>query len=302
MLELDFAFINMLSHDKEGLVYKESFLNRLAPFFFAPRLQRLFKVEELNAQGCNIVLPLGPGNIAVMNPQYKTQVVETTSSYVSDYMLSALAVDRRLRSYFSASEHDYRIVFGDLFILALAYVLIDAWVARYDLDRVVLAGELNDCSDFLAAVCMLGVPVSIQNFHPTRYELLAYHLLYEKGLVLNTSYFNPYQFEKKDLVVYFDAGLYKMAVSIPQPFTIRLTDGSENLAPQIEQELRRHQLDFHLHHLAPILETGLLAKAGYFSLDEEENKAQESEGIDFLYLQKLGHQSGLWELFLDKVM
>ncbi|MDR1160484.1 MAG: hypothetical protein LBK69_07670, partial [Syntrophomonadaceae bacterium] len=269
MTDLDFAFINMLPQDKKRLGYKENLLNWVAPFFFMPRLQRLFRLKGLNTQGGNILLPLGPGQMAKMHEDYKKKVINYAFDFLSAYTLPVLAVDRRLKDIFSGNKNEYEIIYGDYFILALAYVLIHTTALKYPIDRIILAGSIDGCDEFLEAVCMLGLPVAIQNYNPVREEILAYNLLYSKGIALNVGFFDPYQITGKDIVIFFDSRLYEAALSVPRKFYIQLTDSSKNLAPRLEQEFRLNQLDFHLHHLAPILETCLLLKEGYFSLGNE---------------------------------
>ncbi|MDR1615435.1 MAG: hypothetical protein LBR98_00215 [Syntrophomonadaceae bacterium] len=302
MTDLDFAFINMLPHDKKRLGYKENLLNLLAPFFSPPRLQRFFRLKGLNTQGGNILLPLGPGQMAKMHEDYKKKVIKYAFDFLSAYTLPVLAVDRRLKNIFSKSKNNCGIIYGDYFILALAYVLIHAAVLKYPVDRIILAGSINGCYEFLEAVCMLGLPVAIQNYNPVHEEILAYNLLYSKGIVLNVGFFDPYQITDKDIVIFFDAQLYTAALSVPRKFYIQLTDSSENLAPLLEQELRLNRMDFRLHHLAPILETCLLLKAGYFSSGNEKTKTEPKKPVDFKILQKIGYDLCLWELFLDKAV
>jgi hypothetical protein len=40
MLDLDFAYLNLMSKDQEGLMYRRNILDKLIPLFFSPRVKK----------------------------------------------------------------------------------------------------------------------------------------------------------------------------------------------------------------------------------------------------------------------
>lgn len=298
MVELDFGFLNVLTDDRKGLVYQKFFLDRLAPIFFPLRVTRLLDIRGLDSRVCNMVLPLGPGNLQHLNPDKRQRMLEQSHHLVNDFQLLSLAVDRRLKKDFLQMECPYPIVFGDYFIEVLALVQTRRAIARYNVKKIVIVGESEHFPLFVEALAGFGLPVSIQSPHPTRYEVLAYRLLYEKGLAVTTSIFKPPHWEKGDLVV----GLVPFQNGTAYPvWRLNLDDESRGWAPELDAELQRSGLDSGLHHLAPLLESTLLAKAGYFQSDEEASKLRMKE-IKLAFLEELGSQMGIWDQFLDKAL
>ena len=73
------------------------------------------------------------------------------------------------------------LIFGDEFIKALAYTLIKHFLSHRQISKVVLVGRYR-WAGFIEEVSNLQVPVSIQSTCPSRYEIMIYRLMYEKGM------------------------------------------------------------------------------------------------------------------------
>jgi hypothetical protein len=295
MDDIDFGFFN-LAADKRGLAYEKFFLDRLAPFLFVPRLHSLIELPGLKAKGSNIKLPLGPQNIKTLDNNKRELLFQKTINLADRYHLQYLAVDRRLKKYFMDGKYAYPYVFGDKFIKALASALIKHWLGTRGADKIIITGNIRDLTDFIEDTASYGVPVSLQGFHPSRYEVLAHRLLYEKGLAVSTSMINPYQWGKGDLVVVFDEYYQRFSLVAPDAWFLSLYDNSRNLAPELENRFLRNGLDASIYTLAPVLESCILSKGGLI----KRNAELEMDNYSFLYLRELGEQLGLWEQFLDK--
>lgn len=305
MLELDFAFFNLKHNEKRGLVYRKYFLDRLGPVFFSPRVEKLIQLNGLNYQGCQISMPLGPENLNRIEPETRYLMLKRSTDIARDYHLPSLAVDRRLKPQLLELSNSFPLVFGDNFIKALAVALTAGILSRREIKRVVLVGETAYYPDFISAICALGIPLSIQSRFPAQYEVLTYRLLYGKGYAVSTSGINPHTWDKGDLVFIFDPREEGLAVAFPQVCTILLTNSSCGLAPELEAALDRNGIVNNLYNLAPIMETCMLAEAGFLSSDGENvwtNGASPEEGQKFLGLEQIGTELGLWELFLDKAI
>ncbi len=301
MFELDFAFYNLKNADRRGIFCQKFILDRLAPVLFSPRVERLIDLRDLGARGCNIMLPLGPGNLRMLEPETQENIVNKSTAILEDFKLPAMAVDRRHKKQFSELFSNLPLVFGDNFIKALASVLVRETLSRRDIKKLVVVGDTDYFLDFISEISNLGIPVSLQSDHPSRQEILAYHLLYEKGHAVSTSYIKPQHWQRGDLVLMIDQDRQQLAITYPQAFYLRLGNDVCNLALELEQRLQQNGIDRALHNLAPILEISLLAKAGIWDHDAEQNKAK-GEGQCFLFLQELGYELGLWDLFLDKAI
>ncbi|MDD2511192.1 MAG: hypothetical protein PHP26_10700 [Syntrophomonas sp.] len=302
MLDLDFAFFSLKNQDRRGLIYRKSILDRLAPLFFPPRVEKLIYLDGLNSRGCNISLPLGPGNLRLLDVEKQENISLRSAEILEAYQLPAMAVDRLHKEQLRPLFPSLPLVFGDNFIKALASVFVREILSRRGIRKLIITGETEYFSEFIAETAALGVPVSLQSTHPTRYEVLAYHLLYEKGQAVSTSYLKPANWERGELVLMFDPDRRQMAISSPRAFCIKFSDQVKGLSREMETHLAGNGIDPALHNLAPILEISLLAKAGLLGCSAEQNNAREEEGRKFLLLQELGKQTGLWELFLDKAI
>jgi hypothetical protein len=182
------------------------------------------------------------------------------------------------------------VVFGDHFISALAVVLIEKSLAFQDIKKIVLVGDVPDLYPLLINVARYHIPISVQNYHPVRNEILVHRLLYDKGLAVSNNYVNPRSWGKGDLVVSCEPGARSLAIASPEVFGIRLDDDSSGLAPELEQVLNKAGLNPKINTLAPILETCLLAEAGYSYPDGEDIHQA---------LIEIGDTIGIWEPFLD---
>lgn len=302
MLDLDFAFYSLKSTDRRGIFCQKFILDRLAPVFFAPRVERLIDLRDLGSKGCNIILPLGPGNLRMLEPENQENIVNKSAAILEDFNLPALAVDRRHKKQFSELFNRLSLVFGDNFIKALASVLVKETLSRRDIKKLVIVGDTDCFADFITEISNLGIPVSLQSYHPGRQEILAYRLLYEKGHAVSTSYINPQNWQRGDLILMFDPDQQQLAITYPQAFYIKLSNDVSDLALELENRLQNNGISHALHNLAPILEISLLSKAGIWGENAEQNDARGEEGQRFLILQKLGYELGLWNLFLDKAI
>lgn len=300
MLDLDFAFFNMMNKDKNGLAYRKAFLDRLAPLLFGPRVENLVELRGLGFKGCNLKLPLGPGNWNDLTPERQTLLFEQSQRVLDDYKLPVLAVDRRLKKDFLQLSTSFPLIFGDNFIKALTNVIIRFNISARDINRLVVVGEMTQMPLFIEKLKQFDLPVSIQNYCPDQYEIMAYHMLYAKGIAVSTSYINPREWGKNDLVMIFDPVYRNVILTAAQIFTVNLMDESQGLAPQLEQTLENRGLPADLGVMAPVLESCLLSQAGFPAADSE--SAENGAGAaSWEQLEDLGYQSGLWDYFLDKV-
>ncbi|MDD2620412.1 MAG: hypothetical protein PHC92_07065 [Syntrophomonadaceae bacterium] len=302
MFDLDFAFYNLKNTDRRGIFCQKFILDRLAPVFFGPRVERLIDLQDLGSRGCNITLPLGPGNLKMLEPQNRENIVNKSKAILEEYNLPAMAVDRRHKKQFSELFNQLPLVFGDNFIKALASVMIRETLSRRNINKLVVVGDTEYFADFICEISNLGIPVSLQSHNPCRQEVMAYRLLYEKGHAVSTSYIKPQHWQRGDLILMFDPDQQQLAITYPQAFYIKLSNEVCNLALELENRLQKNGIDYLLHNLAPILEISLLSKAGIWGSDAEQNNAREGEGQRFLVLQKIGYELGLWDLFLDKAI
>lgn len=302
MLELDFGYFNILDSDRRGLFSQKVFLERMAPVFFAPRVEKLIDISDLQARGCNITVPLGAGNLALLPPATRQVMAEKSRCLLDDYGLSGLAVDRRLKKLPPGFLPAAPLVFGDNFVKALADALVARMISRRELKKIIIAGELEDPLGFAARLCSYGLPVSVQSYRPSHYEVVSYKLLYEKGCALATSYLDPATWERGDLAVVFDgenlAGLHHSAA-----FCLRLDNASRGWSPQLEYGLELNGIPGTLNNLAPIVESCLWFQAGFSESYAEHARSdlQEpvSEADSFLRLETLGDSIGLWDVFAD---
>ncbi|MGS0763245.1 hypothetical protein [Syntrophomonas curvata] len=305
MLDLDFAFLNLNHDEKRGLVYRKYFLDRLGPVFFSPRVEKLIQLSDLNFRGCQISMPLGPGNLSLIEPETRQLMLNRSVDIAREYQLPGLAADRRLKQQLHELSISFPLVFGDNFIKALAVALTARMLSRREIKRVILVGETDYFSDFIGGICAHGIPLSIQTRFPARYEVMAYRLLYEKGYAVSTSVLSPQTWNEGELVFILDPREEGVAVAFPRVCCIRLTNNSCGLAPELEAKLDRNGIVNNLYNLAPIMETCMLAEAGFLSSGGEKiwaNGATLEEGQKFLGLQQVGAELGLWDLFLDKAI
>lgn len=305
MLDLDFAFFKLSSDEKRGLFYRKQFLNRLAPVFFSPRVEKLIQLNELNFTGCQISMPLGPGNLGLIEPEKQQSMLKRCTGIVQDYQLPSMAVDRRLKRQLLKLSIGFPLVFGDNFIKALAAAITARMLSRRKIKRIIIVGEVDHYAEFISGISLCGVPLSIQTMFPAQYEVMTYRLLYEQGYAVSTSALNPHSWDAGDLVFIFDPHREGLAVAFPQACCIQLTNNVCGLAPELEAKLSRNAVESRLYNLAPIMETCMLGEAGILSPGGEQIRANEAERDDgniFLTLQQVGEELGLWDLFLDKAI
>lgn len=305
MLDLDFAFFNLNHNEKRGLVYRKYFLDRLGPVFFSPRVEKLIQLSDLNFQGCQISMPLGPGNLSLIEPETRQLMLKRSAEIVEDYKLPSMAVDRRLKQQLLELSISFPLVFGDNFIKALAVALTARMLSRREIKRVIMVGETDYFAEFISGICTYGVPLSIQTTFPARYEVMTYRLLYEQGYAVSTSVLSPQSWGSGDLVFIFDPEQETLALAFPGVCCVRLTNNGCGLVPELEARLRENGMASNLYNLAPIMETCMLAEAGFLSPGGEQiraNGANPGDGQKFLALQQVGNEMGLWDRFLDKAI
>lgn len=269
MLDLDFAFFNMRTSTRQGLANRKQILDRLAPYLFSPRVQRLIKFGRMGLQGCNVMLPLGEENWSVLNDDNRVLMLERTEAILDEYQLARMGVDRRLKDLLQKEAHRLPIIYGDQFISVLAAVLIDGAISRHGVRKIVLIGKIPHLWPLLNYVGRHRLPISLQNYNPGRYEILTYRLLYEEGLAVSNSFINPQGWQKGDLILSVLPQMGPMALAAPGARYIQLDDGQTGLAPELEQVLQESGLEPKMHTLAPILETCLLKQAGKLAPDAE---------------------------------
>lgn len=295
MLNLDFAFFNLIEQDRQGLIYRKYFLDRLAPLLFTPRIQRLIEVPGLGA-GCNIHLPLGGGNFMNMHKEIRGQMMDKTRDILQELNISELAVDRRLKQNLQPWSKKLSLLFGDQFIKALAYTFIKESIERSAVRKIILIGEMAGAEDLLETVTTFRVPISIQTNLPANYELMTYRLLYEKGCAISNSFIKPQEWKHGDVVIAFDGVSSRFSMVAPGICYRSLTYETQNLAPELEAYLDRGGINPQLGTLAPILESCLLPAGEMLPNSEHQLNYQ----YTFLTIQQRGQQMGLWEHFLDK--
>ncbi len=305
MLDLDFAFFKLNNDEKQGLLYRKYFLNRLGPVFFSPRVEKLIQLNDLNFTGCQISMPLGRGNMDLIKLETQQTMLKRSTEIVKSYKLTCMAVDCRLKQQMLKLSIGFPLVFGDNFIKALAAAITARMLSRREIKRIIMVGEVEHYAEFISGISLYGVPLSIQTMFPSQYEVMTYRLLYEQGYAVSTSLFNPHSWKPGDLVFVFDPLREGLAVAFPQVCCIQLTNNICGLAPELEAKLSQNGMASSLYNLAPIMETCMLGEAGILSSGGEQiraNEANGSEGNIFLTLQQVGDELGLWDLFLDKAI
>lgn len=301
MLDLDFAFLNIVNQNKTGPGYKKIFLDMLAPFFFAPRLQKIIKLPYMEACGGNIMIPLGSAHLNLLKLAGRQAMAQRLTAILQEYQLGFLAVDRRLKSEAANIFPGQVMVFGDNFIKALAHVFIKNILEHRNLQRIIIVGSTEDFPGFVQSLDRYGLPLSIQTLCPQQQEALAHQMLYEKGLAVSISLLNPDCWENDDLAIVFADSPGVFRGNRNAGLTIDLNNHSCDLAPGLSSEFERNGLLPALYNIAPILESCLLAKAGFYGSGAE-SIAADSSKAEFTNLEKIGRQWGLWDVFLDKVI
>jgi len=299
MLDLDFAYLSLQTSDRKGLAGRKYFLDRLAPLFYGPRIARLIEVPQL-AAGCNIHLPLGAGNIASLPEERRQRFVEKTGQLLEELQLTRLSAERSLRQAWPNLDEYFHLVWGDDFIKALGYTLVQEVMSRRGADKIILVGDIKTYSDLLEALTVFEVPISVQSLKPVDYEVMTYRLLYDKGCAVSNSYLNPQGWEQGDLILVFDGEAESLIAAAPGQFLFRLTNSSRGLAPDLEEHLEQNGVSGRLGTIAPILETCIAAKAGFATDHAEQNRAKAR--ASFQDLQAAGEELGVWDIFLDKVI
>jgi len=302
MLDLDFGYFNILGNDRRGLFSQKIFLERMAPVFFGPRVERLIDIPDLQSRGCNITIPLGAGNLAVLDRETRQAMAEKSQSLIDEYQLPSLAVDRRLKSVLHGLMPAVNLIFGDNFIKALAAALVARMLSRREVKKLIIVGDMDKPLGFASRLCGFGLPVSIQSYHPARYEVLSYRLLYENGCVFSTSYLDPANWEKGDLAIIFD-GANLAGIHHSEAFCLGLNNASWGWSPQLECGLENSGIPPTLNNLAPIVESCLWSQAGFSEhyAEQARNDLLEFDDAadDFVKLELLGNRIGLWDIFLD---
>jgi len=302
MLDLDFGYFNILDSDRRGLFSQKMFLERMAPVFFAPRVERLIDIPDLGSLGCNITIPLGAGNLALLEAETRQIMAEKSQSLADEYQLPRLAVDRCLKSLLHGWMPAGNLLFGDDFIKALAAVLVTRMLSRRELKKLIIVGDMANPLPFVSRLCSLGLPVSLQSYHPARYEVLSYRLLYEKGWALAASYLEPATWEKGDLAIIID-GENLAGIHHTEAFCLRLNNNSRGWSPQLEHGLESSGIVPTLNNLAPIVESCLWSQAGFSSRYAEHARSEQwgphDENDSFVRLEALGASIGLWDIFRD---
>ena len=301
MPEFDFAILNMLDRNRQGLTAKKYFLDRLAPVLFSPRVEHLIHLEDLGFRGCNVFFPLGPGNWKQMESDQRDFMWKKSESIMHDFAVGSMAADRRLKMPLQTGEAKFPLLFGDNFIKALAAVMVRNALEKKAINKLIMVGEMAELLPLLDHLGGYGLPVSVQNQRPSRDEAIAWRLLYDKGWAVSNSYISPENWNRGDLIILFQSGYKRLAMAAPGTFWLELNDEGHNLAPSLENALVRVGMDDHLSMLAPILESILYTKAGISANDVEINGLEIApeikNGTDLETLINAGEQLGLWEPF-----
>ncbi|MEA1960133.1 MAG: hypothetical protein U9N81_02370 [Bacillota bacterium] len=302
MLQLDFAYLHMMNSKRQGLAGRKFFLDRLAPSFYAPRVERLISFADLLFKGCNVFLPLGEANWTMLDPERRDQVMHRGEQLLADFSLSEMAVDRRLKPLFQSVDYADQLCFGDDFVKALAVVLTRETLKRFPVQRLIVVGTVPGMEEFIEYLTLFDTPITLQNFQPGRYEIMVYRLLYEKGLAVSNNSIQSRNWSSGDLVLTFEPTVYPFALSVPDLFFFGLHNDGHGMAPVLENVIATSGLDAGLHTLAPIFESCLYRKAGFNKSDRELNLSSKKGTTkrQFEVLIQAGDQVGLWEPFLDK--
>lgn len=299
MLELDFAFLNMMNNNRQGLAARKFFLDRLAPIFFSPRVEHLIQFNDLGVKGCNVFLPLGQANWNQLEAAKRATMLARSEGILHDYALPKMAADRRMKKALEITAPMFPVIYGDNFIKVLAAVLVRQIIEKRSIHKLVVVGNMIELIPLLEHLTRYLVPISVQNTHPARFEHTAHKLLYEKGLAISNSYLSPEAWEKGDLIVLFESDYRRMALASPQAFYIELANESRGLAPGLENALTMAGMDDSLQTLAPILESCLYTKAGIPQpcVEKEMLDFQLNYGEEFEMLLEVGEDMGMWEPF-----
>ncbi|MBO8159737.1 hypothetical protein [Thermosyntropha sp.] len=301
MLKLDFAFFSLNEKDKRGIVYQKFFLDRLTPLFFSPRLERLLYLPYIDKKGCTVKLVLGRQNFKILAPIKRHEIIDKAINIISEYELNILAVDRRFKPELLELSDNFPLTFGDNFIKALALKMTEDYLSHKEVNRLIIVGKNNYQAEFIEEFLKYGVPVSLQNTCPEENEVLAYKFFYEKGYTLSSSYINPDNWEKGDLILFFDSVARDFRIKSPGIYALEYGNNTTELVPDIEEELRRNGINTCLSCLAPVFEACLLKLAGILPSNGEEN-LESGMGKLFVKLKELGERVGLWDIFLDKAI
>lgn len=158
MLDLDFAFFKLNNDEKRGLFYRKYFLNRLGPVFFSPRVEKLIQLNDLNFTGCQISMPLGRGNMELIEPEKQQTMLKRSTEIVQSYQLPNMAVDRRLKQQLLKLSIGFPLVFGDNFIKALAAAITARMLSKREIKRIIMVGEVEHYAEFIGGISLCGVP------------------------------------------------------------------------------------------------------------------------------------------------
>lgn len=299
MFDLDFAYLDLQTSDRKGLAGRKYFLDRLAPLLYGPRITKLIEVPQLGS-GCNIHLPLGAGNLASLPERGQQRFLEKTGQLLEELNLTNLSAERSLRQVWPHLGEYFDLVWGDDFIKALGYTLVQETMSRRDANKIILVGDISTYTDLLEALTVFEVPISVQSLKPVDYEVMTYRLLYDKGCAVSNSYVNPQGWEKGNLILVFDGEAESLIAASPGQFLFRLTNSSRGLAPDLEEHLEQNGISGQLGTIAPILETCITVKAGINSAHAEQHMSKPT--APFQVLQAAGEEIGVWDIFLDKVI
>ena len=291
----------MLSRNRRGLTAKKTFLDRLAPVLFSPRVEHLIHFGDLGFKGCNVFLPLGPENWQQLESAQRGCMWKKSEGIMQDFAVTSLAADHRLRFALQPGEAQFPLWFGDHFVKALAAVMVKYILEKRDVKRLILVGDMAALLPLLDHLGSCGLPIAVQNQHPSGDEAIAWRLLYERGWAISNSYICPEKWQKGDLIVLFQPGFQRLAVTSPEVFWLELTDEGRHLAPSLENALERAGMEAGLSILAPILESILYTKAGISYGNVELQNLHFAPviktGADLTVLIEAGEKLGLWEPF-----
>ncbi len=287
-----------MPEDKQGLFYRKYFLDRLASFLFAPRVAHRMELPAVAASGYHVLLPLGAGNLSQMAAEPRQQLVSRSIDVVRDLNLSGLAADRHLRGQYPSLPAGFRLVWGDNFIKALALAFIRRILSQRQVKRVVVATDHQDLSPFIDYMPTFGVPLSVQSYHPARYEPLAHQIMYDKGVAVSTSVFNPGSWERGDLVVVFEPEDRFKNLPHQSESYLQLNDDSPLIPPVLAGSLASYGLKTSLFSLASILEICL--EPALARLAPAEKGLDHDSSQLFVAMEQAASSRGWWDLFLDK--
>jgi hypothetical protein len=274
------ALLSLLPGEKKGPLFKPRVLNRIAPFFFSPRLRGALVIPELGLTGFRLMIFMGPTNWENMEEKNKLHFAQRVHTICVDRGISELGVSRRLDTRLFAGCD------GENFVTAWALVWIKEQVTKHKVRRLVIISDHNPELLVQSMMERYSLPVTWQSNEPVKHEPEALKLLYRTGIPVSLAPFQPQDWEAGDLIICRGEGYANWACHYGKGSMLNLSNGSKGHAPVLEQALSKQGLDPGLHNLAPLLEA--------YCAQGSNRGPREIINV----MEQMG--DGIWSYFLDK--